>query len=81
MEITEKEKREALKHSYEDPYDDLLKVMQNYIDELTEPGSKYTPPVHGEDHDYNIEERVEEKEKKYEGMLELSKIIEEDVRP
>ena len=43
MEMTEKEKREALKHSYEDPYEDLIKVMQNYIDELLEP-PKYIPP-------------------------------------
>ena len=45
-EISEKEKRDALKHQYEDPFDDLIKVMQNYVDELTEP--KYAPPAHWE---------------------------------
>lgn len=35
--LTEKEKRDALKKTYEDPFDDVLKIMKEHIEDLLEP--------------------------------------------
>ena len=70
--------------TYEDPFEDLLKIMQASIDELLE--QKYQPPdeerqkspvkVDKIEAD-TFQQTVEEKEKKYEMELNLSVIKEE----
>jgi hypothetical protein len=39
--VTEQEKREALKKTYEDPFVDLMQIMQQQIEEWTEPQPQY----------------------------------------
>ena len=82
--ITEKEKKDALKKMYEDPFEDLLNIMQGHIKELLEPYPKYQPPLLKEEDEPrsgsiidNIEERVGEKVKEIVQGLNLSKISEE----
>jgi len=73
--------------TYEDPFDDLLKIMQTNLDELLEhQQQKYVPPSGtagtGEQRDNEpvspvLNNEIEAKERKYEQELNLTKIIEE----